>query len=114
SLGVLGEAVPVLEEGLACDEERPDIHNILGVCHYKADRFEQAVHHFQRAVQLNPVSSIDYANLALNQQRLGRNQEAITNYQIALGQDSSIAFAAENLAQLLAADEQSAQQDGAA
>ncbi|MCI5160033.1 MAG: tetratricopeptide repeat protein, partial [Candidatus Electrothrix sp. AUS1_2] len=103
-LGRFEEAVPVLEQGLACDEERPDIHNILGVCHYKADRFEQAVHHFQRAVRLNPVSSIDYANLALNQQRLGRNREAITNYQIALGQDAGIAFAAENLALLLAAD----------
>ncbi|MGB5686131.1 MAG: YcaO-like family protein, partial [Candidatus Electrothrix sp.] len=85
-LGRFEEAVPVLEQGLACDEERPDLHNILGVCHFKADRFEQAVHHFLRAVQLNPVSSIDYANLALNQQRLGRKQEAITNYQIALGQ----------------------------
>jgi ribosomal protein S12 methylthiotransferase accessory factor len=108
------EAIPVLEQGLACDEERPDIHNILGVCHFKEDRFEQAVHHFQRAVQLNPVSSIDYANLALNQQRLGRNQEAIINYQIALGQDPSIAFATENLAQLLAADENTDQQGGAA
>ncbi|MDU9050516.1 MAG: YcaO-like family protein [Candidatus Electrothrix sp. Rat3] len=100
-LGRFEEAVPVLEQGLACDEERPDIHNILGVCHFKEDRFEQAIHHFQRAVQLNPVSSIDYANLALNQQRLGRNQEAITNYQIALGQDAGIEFAAENLALLL-------------
>ncbi len=100
-LGRFKEAVPVLEQGLACDEERPDIHNILGVCHFKADRFEQAVHHFLRAVQLNPVSAIDYANLALNQQRLGRNQEAIINYQIALGQDPDIAFAAENLALLL-------------
>jgi ribosomal protein S12 methylthiotransferase accessory factor len=98
------EAVPVLEQGLACDEERPDIHNILGVCHYKGDRFEQAVHHFLRAVQLNPVSAIDYANLALNQQRLGRKEEAITNYQIALGQDADIAFAAENLALLLEED----------
>jgi ribosomal protein S12 methylthiotransferase accessory factor len=104
-LGRFEEAVPVLEQGLACDEERPDIHNIIGVCHFKADRFEQAVHHFQRAVELNPVSAIDYANLALNQQRLGRDQEAITNYQIALGQDAGIEFAAENLALLLAADE---------
>ena len=94
----------VLKQGLACDEERPDIHNIIGVCYFKTDRFEQAVHHFQRAVQLNPVSSIDYANLALNQQLLGRNQEAITNYQIALGQDADIAFAAENLALLLEED----------
>ncbi|WP_420209510.1 YcaO-like family protein [Candidatus Electronema sp. JC] len=96
------EAVPLLEQGLACDEERPDMHNILGVCHYKASRFEQAVHHFQRAVQLNPVSAIDYANLALNLQRLGRKDEAVRNYQIALSQDGDIAFAAENLAKLLA------------
>ncbi len=109
-LGRFEEAVPILEQGLACDEERPDIHNILGVCHFKADRFERAIHHFQRAVQLNPVSSIDYANLALNQQRLGRNQEAITNYQISLGQDSTIAFAIENLALLLAEDNQADQQ----
>lgn len=103
------EAIPILEQGLICDEERSDIHNIIGVCHFKMNRFEQAVHHFQRAVQLNPVSSIDYANLALNQQQLGRNQEAITNYQIALGQDSSIAFAVENLALLLAEDKQAGQ-----
>jgi ribosomal protein S12 methylthiotransferase accessory factor len=100
--GRFEEAVPVLEQGLACDEERPDIHNMLGVCHYKASRFEQAAHHFQRAVQLNPVSAIDYANLALNLQRLGRNEDAIANYQIALSQDGDIAFAAENLAMLLA------------
>ena len=96
------EAVPALEKGLELDEERPDIHNILGVCHFKADRFEQAVHHFQRAVELNPVSAIDYANLAINLQRLGRREEAIHNYQIALGQDPEISFAAENLAALLA------------
>jgi ribosomal protein S12 methylthiotransferase accessory factor len=100
-LGRFAEAVPILEQGLQYDEERPDIHNILGVCHFKAQGFEQAVHHFQRAVQLNPVSAIDYANLALNLQRLGRKEEAITNYQIALGQDADIAFAAENLVLLL-------------
>ncbi len=96
------EAVPVLEAGLELDEERPDIHNILGVCHFKANRFAKAVHHFQRAVHLNPVSAIDYANLAINLQRLGRTDEAIHNYQVALGQDASIAFAAQNLAELLA------------
>jgi ribosomal protein S12 methylthiotransferase accessory factor len=95
------EAVPVLEKGLALDEERPDIHNILGVCHFKANRFDQAVHHFKRAVELNPVSAIDYANLAINLQHLGRRDEAIHNYQVALNQDSSITFAADNLAQLL-------------
>ena len=59
------------------------------------------MHHFHRAVELNPVSAIDYANLAINLQRLGRNAEAIDNYQIALEQDASISFAADNLARLL-------------
>jgi ribosomal protein S12 methylthiotransferase accessory factor len=96
------EAVTILEKGLEDDRDRPDIHNILGVCHFKLDNHERAVHHFKRAVELNPVSAIDYANLAINLQRLGRIDEAIDNYQVALGQDSSIAFAAENLADLLA------------
>ncbi len=101
-LGRYEEAIPLLEQGLTCDEARPDIHNVLGVCHFKCERFEQAVHHFERAVALNPVSAIDYANLACNLQQLGRNDEAIKNYQIALSQDDSIAFAVENLAGLLA------------
>lgn len=95
------EAVPILEKGLSHDEERPDLHNILGVCLYKLDHFDKAVHHFQRAVELNPVSAIDYANLALNQEKIGRVDEAITNYQIALSQDPSIEFAGKGLAELL-------------
>jgi ribosomal protein S12 methylthiotransferase accessory factor len=99
------EAVTILEKGLEYDGNRPDIHNILGVCHFKTENFEQAVHHFKQAVDLNPVSAIDYANLAINLQRLGRVDEAIHNYQVALGQDSTISFAAENLAELLAGDD---------
>jgi ribosomal protein S12 methylthiotransferase accessory factor len=100
------EAVEMLEQGLACDEERPDMHNVIGVCLFKLDRFSEAVHHFQRAVALDPVSAIDYANLAINLQRLGRRQEAITQYEVALSLDADISFAAENLALLLAEQEQ--------
>jgi ribosomal protein S12 methylthiotransferase accessory factor len=95
------DAVSVLKKGLACDKERPDIHNTLGVCFFKLDRFDHAAHHFQQAVQLNPASAIDFANLALNQEKIGRAGEAITNYQIALSQDPAIEFAAEGLARLL-------------
>ncbi len=99
------EAITTLDTGLACDEERPDIHNILGVCHFKCENYETAVHHFRRAVELNPVSAIDYANLALNLEKLGRTDEAITNYHIALSQDPSIEFARKGLAELLACQE---------
>ena len=101
-LGRHDEAIVLLQQGLAYDEERPDIHNILGVCHFKQGDHAMAVHHFQRAVDLNPASAIDYANLALNLERLGRDQEALANYEIALSQDPSLDFARQGLTTLLA------------
>lgn len=95
------EAIVALEAGRHHDDERPDIHNMLGVCHFKGQRFAEAVHHFQRAVELNPVSAIDYANLAINLQYLGRTDEALHNYQVALSMDPGIEFARKGLAELL-------------
>ena len=101
-LGRFDEAIEALEEGRRHDDERPDIHNILGVCHFKGQRFAEAARHFRRAVELNPVSAIDYANLAINLQRLGQHDEAIHNYQVALSMDPDIEFARKGLAELLA------------
>jgi ribosomal protein S12 methylthiotransferase accessory factor len=95
------EAIGVLTQGLGCDEERPDIYNTLGVCCYKTGRHAEAVGHFRRAVELNPASAIDFANLALNLERVGEREEAIINYEIALSQDAAIGFAVERLASLL-------------
>jgi len=95
------EAIEVLETGRSYDDERPDIHNILGVCHFKGQRFAEAAQHFRRAVELNPVSAIDYANLAINLQHLGRNDEAMHNYRVALSMDPDIEFAQKGLAELL-------------
>lgn len=102
-LGKHHEAIVALKQGLSFDEERPDIYNTLGVCCYKTGQYAAAVEHFRRAVELNPASAIDYANLALNLERLGDNEQAMVNYEIALSQDTSISFAAERLAGLLAA-----------
>lgn len=95
------EAIEILRQGLAHDEERPDIYNTLGVCHFKSEQYAEAVHCFQRAVELNPASAIDFANLALNLERIGKDEQAIANYEIALSQDPCIGFAAERLASLL-------------
>lgn len=96
------EAIEALKLGLEADEERPDMHNTIGVCYFKQEQYDQAVTHFTRAVELNPVSAIDYANLALNLEKLGKDEQAIEQYQVALGLDSSITFAMERLEQLLA------------
>ena len=95
------EAIEALETGRLHDDERPDIHNMLGVCHFKGQRFKEAAQHFRRAVELNPISAIDYANLAINLQHLGRDEEAMHNYRIALSMDPGIEFAQKGLAEIL-------------
>jgi len=95
------DAIQALESGRQHDDERPDIHNMLGVCHFKGQRFATAAEHFRRAVELNPVSAIDYANLAINLQHLGKTTEAMHNYKVALSMDPGIEFAQKGLAELL-------------
>jgi len=104
-MGQYREAVDSYRQGLVHDERRPDIHNGLGVCYFKLGDHLRAVDHFQRAVELNPSSAIDYANLALNQEKIGRLDEAMANYQIALSQDPTIEFAIQGLAGLMALKE---------
>ncbi|NLZ16385.1 MAG: tetratricopeptide repeat protein [Desulfobulbaceae bacterium] len=99
-LGRFDEAITALQQGLACDEERADLHNAMGVCLFKLNRYDEAAMHFQRAVMLDPSSAIDYANLALNLEKTGRLDEARRNYATALALDNSIAFASEHLAAL--------------
>ena len=96
------EAIAVLHRGTALDDERPDLHNLLGVCHYKLADYQEAVRHFRRAVELNPASAIDHANLGVNYRKLNRTEEAISSFELALALDPAITFAREHLLQLTA------------
>ncbi len=93
-------AINVLEKGESLDAERTDIHNLLGFCHFKLKDHEKAIACFQKAVALNPGSAIDYANIASNYRDLGKIDEAIHYYELALSLDPSIDFARDNLARL--------------
>jgi ribosomal protein S12 methylthiotransferase accessory factor len=94
------KAISVLEKGESYDSERTDIHNLLGFCHFKLKDHEKAIACFQKAVALNPGSAIDYANIASNYRDLGKTDEAIHYYELALSLDPSIDFARDNLARL--------------
>ena len=94
------DAITALKKGAACDDERPDIHNLLGFCHFKLADYETAISHFNRTVELNPASAIDYANLGVNYRKLEKNEEAIKYLQLALSLDPTIAFARSHLAEL--------------
>jgi ribosomal protein S12 methylthiotransferase accessory factor len=96
-LGRYNEAIKVLEQGREEDDERPDLHNLLGVCYYKKEEYQKAILHFERAVHLNPASAMDYANLGVNYSKLGREDEAKQFFTLALTLDPSIEFAREYL-----------------
>ena len=96
------EAISVLQQGCREDDERPDLYNLLGFCYFKKDDFKTAISHFERAVDLNPASAMDYANLGVNHNRLGNNDEAIRYFTIALTLDDSLDFARDQLEELTA------------
>lgn len=101
--GKYQEAITVLQQGVTHDDERPDLHNMLGVCHYKLDQYQIAVDHFQRAVELAPSSAIDYANLGVNYRKLNDFDLAEQCFELALSLDPSIDFAREQLGQIRSA-----------
>ena len=97
-------AIQVLKRGCDEDDERPDLHNLLGFCYFKKEAFATAIKHFKRAVHLNPASAMDYANIGVNYNRLGQSNEAIEFFSLALTLDPSLDFAREQLDTLTNAD----------
>lgn len=96
------KAIATLKLGTDHDDERPDLHNLLGFCYFKLADHEAAVHHFSRAVHLAPTSAIDYANLGVNYRKLDKKEEAIEALTLALSMDPSITFAQDHLTELAA------------
>ncbi len=73
----------------------------MGVCYFKLGEYGHAVKSFERAVELNPSSAMDYANLGVNHRKLGNKDEAIHFLTLALSLDPDIEFAQQQLAELL-------------
>lgn len=96
------DAIHTLKLGCGVDDEREDLYNLLGFCYFKKEEYATAISHFERAVQINPSSAMDYANLGVNHNRLGNREEAISHLTLALTLDPSIEFAREQLDALTA------------
>ena len=99
-MGLYEEALDILKKGEACDNERTDIYNLMGFCHFKLKQHDEAIEAFARVLDLNPGSGIDYANIGSNYREMGEKDKAIYFYEIALSIDPSIDFARESLARL--------------
>jgi len=72
----------------------------MGFCHFKLKDHQTAIDNFKKALQLDPTSAIDYANIASNYRDMGKKENAIRYYEMALELDSSIDFAQQNLKML--------------
>jgi ribosomal protein S12 methylthiotransferase accessory factor len=99
--GRFREALEILQRGLIMDDERTDLHNLMGFCYFQLKEHERAIHCFENVIRLNPGSAIDYANIASNYRDLNQPEEAIRYYRMALEIDPTIEFARNNLARLL-------------
>jgi len=82
------------------DNERTDVYNLMGFCHFKLKEHEKAIQCFQNVVRLDPSSAIDYANIASNYRDMGNKEQAIRYYQFALQLDPTIDFAKDSLRRL--------------
>jgi ribosomal protein S12 methylthiotransferase accessory factor len=100
NIGRFDEALGFLQKGLELDQDRTDIHNLIGFCHFKRGEHEAAVAAFKRVIELDPSSAIDHANLGVNYQALGQADKARDCYRLALSLDPGIDFARARLSQL--------------
>lgn len=99
-MGAYDKALTVLARGEALDPERTDIPNLMGFCHFMQKEHEKAIDCFQKVLTLDPSSAIDYANIASNYRDMGKKEEAVRYYTLALELDASIDFARDNLERL--------------
>ena len=101
-MGEYREALKILREGETYDQERTDIYNLMGFCHFKLKEHEAAIEAFKKILTLDPSSAINYANIASNYRDMGQTTKAKLFYKMALELDPGIDFARENLARLSA------------
>jgi ribosomal protein S12 methylthiotransferase accessory factor len=99
-MGEYRQALDILKEGEKLDQERTDIYNLMGFCHFKLKEHPEAIRNFKKVIQLDPSSAIDYANIASNYRQMGQKEKAIRYYQMALTLDDTIQFAKDHLAEL--------------
>ena len=99
-MGEYRQALDVLQQGAQLDQERTDIFNLMGFCHFKLQEHEEAIDNFEKVIALDPSSAIDYANIGANYRQMGEKEKAIRYYQMALTLDDSIEFAKQGLEEL--------------
>ncbi len=96
------EALKLLEKAEDFNPYLKELHHLRGVCLFRMKKHKESIEAFERAIELDPSSAIDYANIASNLRDMGHKEEAIVLYEMALDLDPSLDFARDNLLKLKA------------
>jgi ribosomal protein S12 methylthiotransferase accessory factor len=99
-LGQYDRAVEICTRGLAVDDQRPDLLNTMGVCHFLQKNHHKAITCFEQALEIDPSQAINYANIGSNYRELGEPALAVKFYEMALEIDPTIEFARDNIQKL--------------
>ncbi|WP_456432209.1 YcaO-like family protein [Thermosulfuriphilus sp.] len=94
------QAIAALEKAATYNNSLKEIFNLKGFCHFRLKEHEAAIACFVKAIEIDPTSAIDYANIGSNFRELGLYSEAVRWYETALSLDPNIDFARENLEKL--------------
>jgi ribosomal protein S12 methylthiotransferase accessory factor len=92
-LGDYPGAIAALLQAKAANDQLKEVYHLLGFCYFKLKEHQQAVECFEKAIELDPGSGIDYANLGINLRELGFRPEAAHLLKMALDLDPSLDFA---------------------
>lgn len=99
-IGEYEEALDALRAAEDFNSDLKEIFNLRGFCYYQLKRHEESISAFERAIEIDPGSAIDYANIGSNLRELGHHKEAIRLYRMALELDPDIEFARDNIVKL--------------
>jgi len=94
------EALDALGLAEKANPELKEIYNLRGFCYFKLKKHNESIASFERVIELDPGSAIDYANIGSNLRELGHKEEAIRLYRIALELNPDIDFARTGLEKL--------------
>ncbi len=94
------QAISYCDQAIQEDPNNKDIFNLKGFCYFKTAAHDAAIQCFERVLEIDPKSAIDYANIGSNLREKGEFTKAIAMYRKALALDNSIDFARENIERL--------------
>jgi tetratricopeptide (TPR) repeat protein len=97
---------------LACTSGNFMAHNNLGNVFQTEGRWEEALLHYKKSLEINPAPANAYNNMAAVLSRMGRTGEAITYYKKALEINPREVFLKNNLAWILATSPDPALRNG--